>query len=125
MNTSTTNAVDSLFDSCTNPLVMFKIPGCMNCSKLCTILETLKQQCSEGSFTYQVIDLSDPDFEDSFDSIVEELCSLSENKRTFPKLFFNRSYIGGYEDLKRKYDFDGLQYLHRLMGIATTDALEF
>ena len=123
MNTIST--LDGLFDSCMSSLVMFKIPGCINCSKLCTILETLKQQCSEGSFTYDVVDLSDPDLEDSVDVIIEELCSLSEDRRTFPKLFFNRSYIGDYEDLKRKYDFDGLQYLFNMMGITTQDTQDF
>lgn len=123
MNTTTT--IDGLFDSCTSPLVMFKIPGCINCSKLCFILETLKQQCSEGSFTYDVVDLSDPVLEDLVDVIIEELCSLSGDRRTFPKLFFNRSYIGDYEDLKRKYDFDGLQYLLNLMGVVTQDVIDF
>lgn len=124
-NKMNVSSLEELFDSCYNPLVMFTIPGCKNCSKMCIILENLKRQLSEGAFTYQVIDISAVEFEDVFDVIIEELCALSGDKRTFPKLFFKRSYIGDYDDLKRKYDFDGLQFLLNMMGVAYPDEYDF
>lgn len=74
-----------------NPFVMFKIPGCMNCTKMSNLFDEvgLKNQ-------YKVINLAD------FDEMDEILSSLKDSTQTsmFPMIFVNKKYIGSYKEVK-------------------------
>ena len=120
-SSSSKTPLQKLFDGCTASLVMFKIPGCVNCSKLYDILHDLESKNNTGVVCkFDVIDLSDTvDIveEDEYDTVIEELCQISGGKRTFPKLFLNREYVGDYIDVKRNLDFDGLRDLRSRLGL--------
>lgn len=117
--------LQTLFDGCTASLVMFKIPGCVNCSKLYDILHDLESKNNNnGLCKFNVVDLSDTNNlieEDEYDTVIEELCSVSGGKRTFPKLFLNRVYVGDYVDVKRNIDFDGMRGLRSRLGLHHED----
>ena len=115
--------LDKLFKTCTNELVMFTIKGCTNCPKLQTILDTI----SVNLFKFDIIDLSDDIYENEYDydELIYEICDCCGNNKQFPKLFFNGEYWGNYNDVKRQYEFDGLQCLLKKMGIDNGENLDF
>ena len=114
--------LEKVFSRYNSQLVMFKIPGCINCSKLYDILHDFEKEYDTEVKMFDVIDLStitefidedddDCDYDHYYDTIIEELCIASRGKRTFPKLFANRIYIGDYVDIKNSLEFNGLQDL--------------
>lgn len=90
------------------PCVVFKIPGCPNCGKLITLLDTVLPK-----HAFMVIDIAKEcdDLEDGdIDEVVQNLYALS-NTRVFPMMFMQGKYVGGYHDIKDMITFDSFRDL--------------
>ena len=74
------------------PLLVLKIPNCVNCSRICYFLDEL-------NVSYTVVNVIDLDFDDTIDYL-----ERVTNSRTFPMVFVKGKYIGNYKEIKRKYE---------------------
>ena len=120
---SSPSSLNTLINSRQFPLVMFKIPGCVNCSKLTNLLMDIQTKCEKAGYTtfnFDIIDLATLE-EDANEGLLVELCKTSGGKRTFPKLFCRGMYVGDYNDIRRKYAFDGMQDILNQLGISNLD----
>lgn len=83
-------------------LIVFKIPGCTNCSKACAFLDEIG--VSKEDYTY--IDIAT--LEDTYDIAMEDAVTFLEThsqSRVFPQIFVKGTYIGDYIELVRKYEY--------------------
>lgn len=79
-----------------NPFVMFKIPGCTNCTKMA------QQFNSVGLHgQYSVINLDELDeMNDVLESLIEKT-----NTSMFPMIFVNKRFIGSYKEVSNMIEF--------------------
>lgn len=70
-----------------NSIVVVKINGCSNCTKLMNILDESKVDY----VTFNISEQCDDDFEQTMTELITH-----NPTRTFPMLFINNSYIGDY-----------------------------
>ena len=79
-----------------NPFVMFKIPGCTNCTKMAQMFNDVGLENK-----YTVINLA------VLDDMDDVLFSLKETTKTslFPMIFINKRFIGSYKEVKQMIEF--------------------
>lgn len=79
-----------------NPFVMFKIPGCTNCTKMAEMFNSVGLEKN-----YSIINLAD------LDNMDDVLSSLKETTKTsmFPMIFINKKFIGSYKEVKQMIEF--------------------
>ena len=75
----------------TDQVVVFKIPDCPNCVKARKLLDNMGQP-------YTLYDLTKIDYD--FDSVMDFLQN-SAKTRTFPMVFANGRYVGGWKEIEQ------------------------
>lgn len=82
----------------TNPFVIFKIPRCTNCAKLANLFD----EVGLGS-KYVMIDISQLEDIDDYDALT--YLKDTTQATSFPMVFVNGSYVGGYKEVKQQIEF--------------------
>lgn len=67
--------------------IIYGIPNCLYCSKTKQLLDDMKIQ-----YTYHVIQTDKTEF-------LNNMSSKTNNQRTFPLIFYNDDFIGGFMEL--------------------------
>jgi glutaredoxin len=77
-----------------NSIVIFSKPGCKYCDKSYELLQDkniLFYKCDLGNY------MNDLDFDDIYDKLIK----ISNNAKSFPIIFIDKKYIGGFNELKK------------------------
>ena len=79
-----------------NPFVIFKIPGCTNCTKMAELFNSVGLENN-----YSILNLAD------LDDMDDVLSSLKEITKTsmFPMIFIHKKFIGSYKEVKQMIEF--------------------
>ena len=80
------------------PFIIFKIPGCTNCVKLTTLFDEVGLVSK-----YTTIDISRLDNIDDYDALT--FLKDFTQATSFPMVFVNGTYVGGYKEVKQQIEF--------------------